>query len=150
MDLKRIRKYISVKQAEILAHTLINSQFNYCPLIWKFNSIHKRTLRVVYKEFNKDYDDLLRDHSISLVYSIYLFIYIFILSIHKKTLRGRLHENRIELKPVWNLDTVNFIFCLHGKNSTRLFYISVYMGNFQYGWIEITVNRSIEVKKYRV
>ena len=70
--LKRIRKYLTTKQAETLANAFINSQFNYCSLIWMFSgkrnlnkihNIHKRTLRVVYKEYDKSYEELLRDHN---------------------------------------------------------------------------------------
>ena len=50
--LQRIRKYISTDHAETLASAFINSQFNYCSIIWMFcskkskqkiESIHKRT-----------------------------------------------------------------------------------------------------------
>ena len=48
-----------------------NSQFNYCAIVWMFCSrksklrlenIHKRTLRVVYNEYEKNYKDLLAEH----------------------------------------------------------------------------------------
>ena len=48
---------------------LINSQFNYAPLIWMFASktainkilkIHYRTLQVVYSEYHKPYEELLQ------------------------------------------------------------------------------------------
>ena len=58
--LRRIRKFLRVEKARILANTFINSQFNYALLIWMFASktainktlkIHYRTLQVVYSEY---------------------------------------------------------------------------------------------------
>ena len=65
--LQRIRRYLSVDKAKLLANAFIDSQVNYAPLIWMFAGktlnkickIHHRTLQVVYKDFNKSYDELL-------------------------------------------------------------------------------------------
>ena len=66
--LQRIRRYLSVDKAKLLANAFIGSQFNYAPLIWMFAGktlikkickIHHRTLQVVYDDFNKSYDELL-------------------------------------------------------------------------------------------
>ena len=55
-SLRRIRKYLTVEKAKLLANAFINSQFNYAPLIWMFANkcsidkilkIHKRTLQIV-------------------------------------------------------------------------------------------------------
>ena len=54
--LRRIRGYLTVEKARILANAFIDSQFNYAPLIWMFAGktllyqickIHHRTLQVV-------------------------------------------------------------------------------------------------------
>ena len=67
--LRRIRGYLTVEKARILANAFIDSQFNYAPLIWMFAGktlinkickIHHRTLRVVYNEYNKSYGELLQ------------------------------------------------------------------------------------------
>ena len=67
--LRRIRGYLTVEKARILANAFIDSQFNYAPLIWMFAGktlinkickIHHRTLRVVYNECNKLYGELLQ------------------------------------------------------------------------------------------
>ena len=56
--LARIAKYLNPDKLRILMKTFIQSQFNYCPLIWMFhsrqlnskiNKLHKRALRIVYK-----------------------------------------------------------------------------------------------------
>ena len=53
--LGRIRKYLTVEKAKLLANAFINSQFNYASLIWMFPNkssidkilkIHKRTLQI--------------------------------------------------------------------------------------------------------
>ena len=58
-------------QAKVLAFSFVNSQFNYCAIIWmfcckksslKWEQIHKQTLRVVFNEYEKKYTNLLVDH----------------------------------------------------------------------------------------
>ena len=58
-------------QTKALASSLVNSQFKYCAIVWMFCSrkskfrlenIHKRTLRIVYNEYEKNQKDLLADH----------------------------------------------------------------------------------------
>ena len=65
--LRRVRGYLTVEKARILADAFIDSQFNYAPLIWMFAGkilinkickIHHRTLQVVYNEYNKSYGEL--------------------------------------------------------------------------------------------
>ena len=64
---------MKVEKARILANALIDSQFNYAPLMWMFAGktlinkickIHHRTLRVVYNEYNKSSGELLQ-HNIN-------------------------------------------------------------------------------------
>ena len=66
--LQRIRKYLTVEKARLIANAFIDSQFNYAPLIWMFAGktainkickIHHRTLQVVYNDYSKTYDELL-------------------------------------------------------------------------------------------
>ena len=87
--LQRIRRYLSVDKARLLANAFIDSQFNYAPLIWMFAGktlinkickIHHRTLEVVYDDFNKLYDEVLelnKDLSINQRYLLYLAIEVF-------------------------------------------------------------------------
>ena len=67
--LQRIRRYLSVDKARMLANAFIDSQFNYAPLVWMFAGktllnrickIHYGTLRVVYDDYNSSYDELLQ------------------------------------------------------------------------------------------
>ena len=70
--LRRIRKFVTIEQAKLLAYSFVNTQFAYAPLIWMFtsknsmlkiNKIHQRTLRVVYDDYNSNYEELLASHN---------------------------------------------------------------------------------------
>ena len=92
--LERIRRYLSVDKARLLANAFIDSEFNYAPLIWMFAGktlinkickIHHRTLQVVYDDFDKSYDELLelnRDLFIHQRHLRYLAIEVFTLIMH--------------------------------------------------------------------
>ena len=64
---------MSEEKLRILMKTFIESQFNYCPLLWMFhsrninkriNSLHERALRVVYKDDYLTFEQLLeKDNS---------------------------------------------------------------------------------------
>ena len=65
--LRRVRKYLSLEKAKTLSNAIIDSQFNYAPLIWTFyrkglylkmQKIYHKTLKVIY-QFNKIYEELL-------------------------------------------------------------------------------------------
>ena len=56
----------------VLMKAFIESQFNYCPLIWMFdgrgvnnkiNHLHERSLRIVYKDNISSFEDLLKKDS---------------------------------------------------------------------------------------
>ena len=79
--LRRIRGYLTVEKARILAYAFIDSQFNYAPLIWMFAGktlinkickIHHRTLQVVYNEYNKSYQELLQLNNIVSIHQRHL------------------------------------------------------------------------------
>ena len=74
--LLRIRPFLNIHCAKRLSSAYILSSFNYCPLIWMFgcktnngliNQIHKRALRVVYRDFGSSYQVLLdKDKTVSI------------------------------------------------------------------------------------
>ena len=74
--LGRIATFMSFKKRRTLMKVFIESQFNYCPLIWvfhsrimnnKINSIHERALRLVYSDHVSSFDGLLKkDRSFSI------------------------------------------------------------------------------------
>ena len=58
-----ISKYLCKDKLRIVIKTFIESQFNYCPLVWMFhnrkinnkiNRLHERALRIVYKDEPSD------------------------------------------------------------------------------------------------
>ena len=67
--LARISHFISTDKLKLLMKAFIDSQFNYCPLVWMFhnrnlnnriNKIHERALRLVYKNPNCSFEELLQ------------------------------------------------------------------------------------------
>ena len=66
--LMRVANYMDEDKLRVLMKTFIESQFNYCPLVWMFhnrhinnriNKLHERALRVVYKSQNLTFEQLL-------------------------------------------------------------------------------------------
>ena len=66
--LARISRYLNEDKLRILMKTFIESQFNYCPLVWMFhnrtinnkiNRLHERALRLVYKDEKLSFQELL-------------------------------------------------------------------------------------------
>ena len=74
--LGRIASFMSFNKHRTLMKAFIESQFNYCPLIWMFHSrtmnnkinrIHERALRLVYSDHVSSFDELLKkDRSFSI------------------------------------------------------------------------------------
>ena len=74
--LLRVSKYMKQEKLRILLKTFIESQFNYCPLLWmchsralnkKINRLHERALRAVYKNKTLSFSELLeKDQSFSI------------------------------------------------------------------------------------
>lgn len=74
--LARISKYLSAEKLRLVVRTFIESQFNYCSLIWMFhnrslnakiNKLHERALRIVYKDDNSTFEELLeKDKSVTI------------------------------------------------------------------------------------
>ena len=60
---------MSFKQKRILMKTFVESQFGYCPLIWKFHSkkvnikinhLQEQSLGIVYNDYITSFEDLLK------------------------------------------------------------------------------------------
>ena len=74
--LARIAKYLDIEKLKIIMKTFIESQFNYCPLVWMFhnrelnnkiNKLHERALRIAYKNSKLSFQELLDlDNSFSI------------------------------------------------------------------------------------
>ena len=74
--LARITPYMELKKRRILMNAFFHSQFNYCSLIWMFDSrnlsnkinrLHERCLRVIYTDKTSSFEQLLEnDNSVSI------------------------------------------------------------------------------------
>ena len=67
--LSRVSNYMNLKQRKVIMHSFILSQFGYCPLVWmlhgrqlnsRINRIHERALRIVYRDINSSFSELLK------------------------------------------------------------------------------------------
>ena len=65
----RLSNFMGIKQRTVSMKSFIKSQFGYCPLIWMFhgrgsnneiNHLHERSLRIVYKDNNSSFKELLK------------------------------------------------------------------------------------------
>ena len=74
--LSRISIYMDMEKRRTLMNSFFLSQYSYCPLIWMFhsrtlnnriNKLHERCLRVVYRDFNSSFEQLLsKDNSFTI------------------------------------------------------------------------------------
>ena len=74
--LARISQVMEVGQRKLIMNAFIISHFSYCPLVWmmhsrrmndRINRIHKRALRIVYKDYKSSFAELLaRDGSLTI------------------------------------------------------------------------------------
>ena len=73
--LARVSNYMDTEKVKLIMRSFIMSHFSYCPLIWMFhdraansriNKIHEGALRIVYRDTESSFDELLaRDNSVS-------------------------------------------------------------------------------------
>ena len=105
--LRRIANYIPLEKRRIVMKTFVESQFNYCPLIWMFHSrtinnkinrLHERALRIVYSDFKSTFEGLLRkDNSFSIhernIQSLAIEIYKFLNGLSPSFLNNVFHKN---------------------------------------------------------
>ena len=74
--LSRIASFMTFNQRRLILNSFITSHFSYCPIVRMFhgrklneriNHIHKRALRIVYKDFNSSFQELLiEDNSLNI------------------------------------------------------------------------------------
>ena len=113
--LGRIAGYITLEKLRMLFKAFIESQFNYCPLIWmlhsrtmnnKINRLHERSLRIVYSDQSSTFEESLeRDKTFSIRLEN---IQSLTIEIYNKFVNG--------LSP----ETMNNVFNLKGNNQYSL------------------------------
>ena len=66
--LSQIASCMTFDQRKLILNSFITSHFSYCPIVWMFHSrklnerinhIHEKALRIVYKNFNSSFQELL-------------------------------------------------------------------------------------------
>ena len=72
----RVAQYINLAQRRLIMKAFICSQFGHCPLVWMFrsrkmnnriNSLHEDALKVVYRDYNATFSELLsKDKSVTI------------------------------------------------------------------------------------
>ena len=122
--LGRIAGYITLEKRRMLFKAFIESQFNYCSLIWKLHSrtmnskincLHERSLRILYSDQSSTFEELLeRDKTFSIhhknIQSIAFGIYKFVNGLSQEIMNSvfNLKENsRYSLRNVYELYSRN-------------------------------------------
>ena len=68
---------MNFKQRRLIMNSFVVRHFSYCPVVWMFHSpklnncinrLHERALRVVYRDFDSSFEELLRRHSYTTLY----------------------------------------------------------------------------------
>ena len=125
-DLGRIATFMSFNKRRTLMKTFIESQFNYCPLIWMFHSrtmnnkinrIHKRALRLVYSDHISSFDELLKkDRSFSIhhriIQSLAIELYKVFHGLSPSIMKNVFHFN---INIPYNLRSRNELYCRNPK-----------------------------------
>ena len=105
--LGRMANYVPLEKPLIVMKTFIESQFNYCPLIWifhsrtinnKINRLHERALRIVYSDSKYSFEGLImKDNSFSIhesnIYILAIEIYKFLNGLCPSFLNNVFHKN---------------------------------------------------------
>ena len=75
----RISKFLKVKTKKLICRSFIMSNFDYCPVIWHFcgrqnntkiEKIHNRALKIVYNDYDSEYDALLQRFGTNTVFQL--------------------------------------------------------------------------------
>ena len=66
--LARISRYLNISSRSLLYNSIVRSNFNYCAMVWHFcgktnnnkiENIQERALRIIYRDYESSYEDLL-------------------------------------------------------------------------------------------
>ena len=103
----RISKYVNLDKRKVLFKAFIQSQFPYRPIVWMFhdrdientiNRLHERVLRIVYRDDNSTYNELLlKDGSVTIHHRNIQLLAIELFK-HNKGLSSQIMKNLFEDK----------------------------------------------------
>ena len=75
--LSRLASSMNFEQRRLIMNSFVICHFSYCPVVWMFHSrklnarinrLHERALRVVYKDFDSSFEELLRRDSCTTIH----------------------------------------------------------------------------------
>ena len=104
--LARVAQYMNLAKRRLIMNAFIYSQFIYCPLVWmlhrrnlnnRINNIHERALRIVYRDYESTFQQLLQQNKSVSIYQRSLQI-----------LATEIFKTKNDLKPVIMEDVFNF------------------------------------------
>ena len=93
---------IALEKRRIVMKIFIESQFNYCPLIWMFHSrtinnkinhLHEKALRIVYSDFKSSFEGVLMKDNTFKIQSLAIEIYKFLNGLSTSFLNNIFHKN---------------------------------------------------------
>ena len=109
--LARMSKCLTFKKKRVIFKAFVESQFQYCPLVWMFhnrhtnnkvNRLHERALRIVYNDYESSFEQLLiKDKSLCIHYQ-------------------NIHRLMIEIYKIFNEEGVNVFSELFIKSNHNI------------------------------
>ena len=134
---RRIRNFLSLDQSILLYNSYFLSIFSYAPIAWMFcskssmkaiNSVHKRSLRVVFNVGTGTLEDLLQIKGLPSIHELHLRHYICEIYKSSKSCTPVIMQDMFQPKLVpYNLRTKNLLLLPTARTSrfgSKLFYIS--------------------------
>ena len=117
--LARLASYMNIEKRRIIIKAFIESQFEYCPLVWiflsqginnKINQIHERALRITYNNKSSSFQDLLdKDNSVTIHHRNIRTLFIEILKVLHRLSPPLLNEVFMERNCKYSLLGNNFL-----------------------------------------
>lgn len=121
--LARISKHLDTKSNKLLYNSFVMSNFMYCPMVWHFcgkmnnnklEKIHERALKIIYRNYDSTYEDLLqiageRKHLVRRLQTILMEVFKFLKTnvpgclnsiFHVKTMTHDLRKKTLLIQPI--------------------------------------------------
>ena len=127
--LARVSPYMTINKARMVMKAFVSSQFSYCPLVWmnhsrtlnsRINRLHERSLRIVYKDKNSSFQQLLiKDNSVTIHHRNIQYLSIELYKVKNGLSPPIMNLVFPTIQPVYNLRSNN---CFKGYNVRTVHY----------------------------